>query len=161
MSREPLVWLLYWLAVHPSPDDLVSLNTLEGHSPLNELLPIRLRPMKVQFGPYSVSLFHRAQDLYLQIWNRREKEAPVFPHPCWPSEGPLRVKRLLTAKVWGKIRHHRVQVVPIGCLYHALENRFGGRVRLHILYLFLWHGKRSFLIWNSSFLCACCRLISI
>jgi hypothetical protein len=35
--------------------------------------------MIVQFGPYGVSFFHLAQDLYLYIWNRREKEAPVFP----------------------------------------------------------------------------------
>ncbi len=139
MEVDPidLVCLLYWLDVQPGPDDLVSLNTQEGHSPHSELLPIGLRPMIVQFGPYGVSFFHLVGDLYLYIWNRREKEAPVVPYPCLPNEISFRVKWLLTAKVWSKTRHHRVQVVAIRDLYYALEYQFGGRIRLLMLYLLL------------------------
>ncbi len=66
-SDRLLVWLLNRLNVQPSPDELISLNTHQGHSPYSVLLPIGLCPMIVQFGPYGVSFFHFAQDLYLYV----------------------------------------------------------------------------------------------
>src|SRR5205823_13472089 len=74
------------LNVQPSPDDLVSLNTHQGHSHHILLLPIGLCPMIVQFGPDGVSFFHLPQDLYLYVWNSCEKEAPVFPHTLLSDE---------------------------------------------------------------------------
>jgi hypothetical protein len=128
---------LYWLDVQPSPDDLVRLNPLQGHSPYPVLLPIGLPPMKVQFGPDGVSFCHLAQDLDLDIWNRREEETPVFAHPSLSDKVSFRVERLLTAKVRSETGHHRLQIVLIRSLYHALEHQPGGRMRLRILSLFL------------------------
>src|ERR1051326_4689375 len=125
------------LNVQASPGDLLSLNTLDSHSLHRVLLPIGLCPMIVQFGPDRVSFCYLAQDLYLYVWNRCEEEAPVFPHTCLPDEISFRVERLLTAIVWGKKRHHHLQIVPIGRLYHALEHHFRGRIGLRILCLFL------------------------
>src|SRR5690348_844674 len=104
------------LNVQASPDDLVSLNTLDSHSLHRVLLPISLCPMIVQFGPDRVSFFYLAQDLYLYVWNCAEEEVPVFPHARLPDEISFRVERLLAAIAWGKKRQHRLQIVPIGRL---------------------------------------------
>src|ERR1051326_949573 len=125
------------LNVQASPGDLLSLNTLNSHSPHRVLLPIGLCPMIGQFGPDRVSFFYLAQNLYLYIWNRREEETPVFPYTRLPDEISFRVERLLAAIAWRKKRHHRLQIVPIGRLYHALEHHFGRRRRLRILSRFL------------------------
>ena len=77
--------VLDFLDIQPSPADLISSNTLADHSPYIELLSIGLCPMIVQFGPHGVSFFDLAQDLYLYVWNRREKEAPVVPHASRPD----------------------------------------------------------------------------
>src|SRR5947207_15693507 len=100
--------LLKSLNIQSSPGDLVSLNTHQGHSHHIVLLPIDLCPMIVQFGPYSVSFFHLAKDLYLYVWNRREEEFPVFPHTLLSDEISFRVERLLAAIVWRKKRQHRL-----------------------------------------------------
>src|SRR6266516_4554240 len=119
-THHYLVWHLHWIDVQSSPDDLISLNTKEDHSPHRVLLSIGLHPIIVQLCPYGISFFHLAQYLYLYIWNRLEEEAPVFPHACLPGEVQLRVERLLTAIVRSKTRHHSVQIVAIQGLYHAL-----------------------------------------
>ena len=88
------------------------------------LLSINLRSMIVQFGPHRVSLYYFTQHLCLEIWHRRKKEAPVFPHACLPGEVSFWVERLLAAKVWRETRHHRFKIVAIRGLYHSLEYYF-------------------------------------
>lgn len=99
------------------------------------LLSINMRSMIVQFGPHGVSLYCFNQHLYLEIWHRRKKEAPVFPHACLPGEVSFWIERLLAAKVGRKTRHHRFKIVAIRGLNHALEYYLRGGMRLRILYL--------------------------
>src|SRR2546421_12115253 len=131
------VQLLDFLDIQPGPDDLVSLNTQQGHSPRRLLCSTGLRSMKVQLGPDRVSFYRLIENLYLKIWHGREKEAPVFPHACRTGEVPLWMKRLLAAIVRSITRHHRLQIMSIRSLNHTLEYQLGGRIRLRILYLFL------------------------
>jgi hypothetical protein len=120
-----LAWLLNRLNVQSGPDDLVSLNTLDGYPSRRLLLSIGLRSMKVQLSPDGVSFYHLIENLYPKIWHRREKETPVFPHSCLSDEVSFRVERLLTTIVWGKTRHHDIQIVSIRSLNHALEYYLG------------------------------------
>src|SRR5256714_11610335 len=116
-----LLWPLFRLDIQLRPDDLLSLNTGYGNTPRHMLLSIDLRSMIVQFGPHGVSLYCSTQHLSLEIWHRRKKEAPVFPHACLPSEVSFWIERLLAAKVGRKTGHHRFKIVAIRGLYHALE----------------------------------------
>src|SRR5205823_5206785 len=65
ITHNHSMWILNWLDVQPSPANLVSLDTLDGHSLYRELLSVGLRSMIMQFGPYCVSFFYLTEDIYL------------------------------------------------------------------------------------------------